>query len=331
MRYIGSKATTLPLLAQEIGRHIPSGELCDPFGGIASVGSHFKRLGYRVHTGDLLTFAYHFQVSKVVLNELPSFSILVKKLGLHNADEVFVHLQHLPFVRSWVHREYAERRRYFTSNNAARIDAVRREVWRWQRAGWLTAAELSYLLSCLIDAADRVANTAGTYYAYLKQWSRKATQPFRLSPIPVTAGLQGCTASLIEANDLVRLRHYDVLYLDPPHNDRDYAAYYHFPETLATGRRPRPLGRSGVDAATRPRSPYVRPRQALSALRALLDCADYSLLVVHYSDAGLITPNEMVDLLGPRGNLQQLVLPALGYTSSHTSRITRHRLYMILP
>src|SRR6266508_2618734 len=71
MRYFGSKVSTLPFLTDVVKKHTPTGELCDPFGGIGSVGSHFKRLGYRVDSGHLLAFASCFQVASIAV-QLPA-------------------------------------------------------------------------------------------------------------------------------------------------------------------------------------------------------------------------------------------------------------------
>ena len=46
MRYIGSKTSTLPQLARLITQRVDRGTFLDCFGGMGTVGSHFKGLGY---------------------------------------------------------------------------------------------------------------------------------------------------------------------------------------------------------------------------------------------------------------------------------------------
>jgi len=252
------------------------------------------------------------------------------ELGLATAADIIADLQQTEPVQSWVYREFSVRRAYFTPQNAAAIDGVRRKIERWRRER-LTSKSLDlYLRACLIEAVDRVANTAGTYYAHLKGWTRKSLNPFRLRVIEPVPGARGCSAVLADAARLVSTRHFDVLYLDPPYNERDYAGYYHLPETLATGRRPRPTGLSGVDAAPRPVSAFTRPARAADAMAELISGARCNLMVVHYSDDGLIPPSTLRSLLRSVGRVQELTVAALGYGTSQ-QRLTSHRLYLVEP
>jgi adenine-specific DNA-methyltransferase len=331
VRYIGSKTSTLPALETLILARVAEGTFCDPFGGIGTVASFFKRSGFTVHTGDLLAFAHCFQTARVALNGPPRPTVQMREeLGLTTAAQVISELQRSRPVRSWIHREFSVRRSYFTPRNAVAIDGVRRRLQSWHREG-LTDQRLDlYLRACLIDAVDRVANTAGTYYAYLKGWSRKALGDFRLRAIEPVRGKRGCTATLGDARDLVGSRHFNVLYLDPPYNCRDYAGYYHLPETLATGRRPRPRGLSGVDAAPRPPSAFIRPKGAEEAMAQLIGSARCDLLVVHYSDNGLIPPPRLRSMLRSLGPVQERTIGALGYGTAQR-RLASHRLYLVEP
>jgi adenine-specific DNA-methyltransferase len=251
-------------------------------------------------------------------------------LGISTAEEMFSLLRDAGPVRSWVHREFSVRRQYFTATNAMAIDGARREIERWHRQGLTTEATDLYLRACLIDAADRVANTAGTYYAHLKHWTPKALKQFELRPIQPVTGPSGCKAYVADVADLVGSRHFDVLYLDPPYNARDYAGYYHLPETIATGRRPRARGVSGIDAAPRPISAFTRPRLAETAMEELIELASCRLMVVHYSDEGLIPPGRLRSLLKSYGSIEEHVIEALGYGTSQ-QRLVRHRIYLVEP
>jgi adenine-specific DNA-methyltransferase len=310
---------------------VAGGSFCDPFGGVATVASTFKRAGFVVHTGDLLRFAVCFQTARVVLNEPPQPTPRLRaELGLNTPADIISELQRTKPVKSWVYREFSERRSYFTPQNAAAIDGVRRKLAAWKRHGLTDELLDAYLRACLIEAVDRVANTAGTYYAHLKTWTRKALATFQLRAMQPVAGPDGCTASVADAKDLVASRHFDVVYLDPPYNSRDYAGYYHLPETLATGRRPQPRGVSGVDAAPRPQSAFTRPARAEEAMAELIGTARYNLMVVHYSDDGLIPPRRLRSLLRSVGTVNENVITALGYGTTQ-KRTTAHRLYVVVP
>ena len=88
-----------------------------------------------------------------------------------------------------------------------------------------------FLMASLLAATDRVANTTGLYGAYLKWWKSSTLEKLRLSELdPGDVVYQNGSASLGDAGD-VRKR-FDVVYLDPPYNSRQYGSSYHVLNTL---------------------------------------------------------------------------------------------------
>ncbi len=176
---------------------------------------------------------------------------------------------------------------------------------------------------------DKVANTAGTYYAYLKTWYRKARRPFRFELLSVAKGKTGCRSFLCEAKKLVSMRSYDILYLDPPYNERSYWGYYHLPETIASEGKPAIRGKSGIPLLGKLTSDFNKPHQARDAFMDLLKVARFKLLAFHYSDDGLITPKEIRKILAPYGKIERYVLKSRGYTTEKVTRAVDHRLYLV--
>jgi adenine-specific DNA-methyltransferase len=190
--------------------------------------------------------------------------------------------------------------------------------------------EYRILIASLIDSMDRVANTAGTYYAYLKKWYRKALADFEFRLIPPTPGPCRCTALLADASDVVRRQQFDILYLDPPYNDRDYASYYHLPESIARSESPPVTGWGGLPMSVRPKSQFTCRRTALGALAGLLDVARCRLLMFHYSEEGLIRREDLIHLLRTMGRVRCYRVDALGYsTRPFAARQRSHLLYTV--
>ena len=311
-------------------REQPDGSLCDPFGGIGTIGSLFKRHGYAVTTGDHLLHAHYCQIARVQRGQRPSFRGLRRALGLPTADSVIEELNRkISPASSWFVRRYAIERRFFTMDNARRIAGCRNTIHRWRRAGLLTSQETAVLLASLVNCMDRVANTAGTYYAYLKTWYRKSLYPFHFALIPPTIGPSRCRAFLSEAATLLSGRHFDVVYLDPPHNTRRYSGYYHLPETVCRGGSPRIHGSAGVPDAPGTKSDYNCPRRALPALQELLEVCSFNFLILHYADDGLIASKEIRRLLTDFGRVTETVVSTPGYTSTSRSRQVEQRLYCV--
>lgn len=344
MRYIGSKVATVPVIAGMVRLKAPEARsLCDAFAGTCVVARHFKQLGFRVVTGDLLQLSYVFQLATVQLNRAPSFAKLCKaSIVTPQGDEkallvVLRHLDGLPGRPGHITRHYSPAgcagRRFFTVDNAERIDRIRGTIAMWRRGGLLSESEEAYLVACLLDAADKVANTAGTYFAHLKQYSRKALKRMTLDPLLVSDNGKRNRCYVKDARELAASSDTDVLYLDPPYNERDYAGYYHLPETIARWDRPTPQGRSGAPAPGRvPRSDFCRPKHAAEALEKLIATARAKHIVVHYNTDGLIPHNRILEMLSRRGSTTFQDLPVRAYsTRAGQNRLTCHRLYWCNP
>lgn len=329
MRYFGSKGSTTERVYEIISQRILSGTFCDPFGGIATVGSYFKTKGYAVWSGDILAFAHCFQIARLEVDNTPSFESLCRSLNLKSSNEVIALLKGEPPKRDWIVEEYAKQRHFFTEENGALIDACRLRINEWSRNGWLNKSERAVLIASLINCMDKVANTAGTYYAYLKTWHRKALLPFCFELIPHAVGNAKCYCFYEDAEKVVGKKSYDIIYLDPPYNERSYVQYYHLPETLALEGTPRIHGKSGMPDEDRPVSDFNRPQNAQRALERLLRKASFKLLAFHYSDDGLIKPHVVRNVLSQYGKVEDFTLNSIGYTTSKTARTEEHHLYVV--
>ncbi len=329
MRYFGSKSSTANQVCDIVSKRIPAGSICDPFGGIGVMGAHFKSRNYSVWSGDILTCAHYFQIARIQRNRVPTFHRLREKLNLTSAKDIVYLLNAIKQRKGWFVREYAEKRHFFTKENAGRIESCRLVINRWIRNGWLSKSEKAILMASLINSIDRVANTAGTYYAYLKTWYRKALLQFRFDLIPPTVGNPDSRCFLTEAKHLVSMRSFDILYLDPPYNQRSYAHYYHLPETLAMRKAPKVYGCSGISSSVKTKSCFNKSTLACKALEELLENARFRLLVFHYSDDGIIQRKELRRILAPLGTIKEIILDSKGYTTTTKSRNIKHRLYII--
>src|SRR5437588_3581988 len=133
MRYFGSKFSTVESIHNLISERIPSGTFCDPFGGMGVVGSYFKSKGYTVWSGDILTFAYYFQIARVETNKEPSFRKICEELNLKSAIEVVGFLNTNYLSDGWFVEEYSEKRGFFTRRNAQAIEACSYYINEWSK------------------------------------------------------------------------------------------------------------------------------------------------------------------------------------------------------
>lgn len=190
-------------------------------------------------------------------------------------------------------------RRYFSRANGLRIQAIRDRIEAWWRAQAITDPERDWLVACLLEAADGVANTASVYGAHLKQLKATALRPLclrALDPAPGTGRVfcEDGVALVSRLREPVRL-----VYLDPPYNVRQYSANYHILETLACWDLDQfaPRGATGLRPGHELRSEFCRRSTVRAAFRRLLSEIRAEWLLFSYNDEGLVGRDELVALI----------------------------------
>lgn len=348
MRYIGSKAWCVEKLQKVVKKEMPlAASLCDPFAGTCTVAMHFKKLGFSVDTGDMLAASFILQTANVKLNKPPTFKALANHIGLNKisgasaAEKVISFLNKLPGKAGWVTKAFSlrgsQKRKFFTIENAMRIDAIRERVHRWRRKGWISKSERAYILACLLYAIDKVASTTGTYYAYLKCFYRKAKKRLKLTVITPCNNKKLNRSFLGSAELLVKKTNADILYLDPPYNQRDYGAYYHIPEMIAKGTTPRVYGKSGHAKKSFGKSPFCSASNATKALRSTINQANGKLIILHYAYSGLVKHSDIMDILRAKGRTRCTIWKTKSYLAKSSSArkaecgIFRTRVYVCHP
>jgi len=330
-RYIGSKSSTSANISSLIGDMIGVGTVADAFGGLGTIGAELRKHGHRVTTCDVLNFPHAFQIARIEGRAKLPFLQLGDQAGLSSMQEIQVQLNSSKAPRSWIVQEYSEQRKFFTRDNALAIAGAWHQIKRWHEAGALTRRETALLIASLLNSMDCVANTAGTYYAYLKTFHRKALKPFKFEWFPVAGGRYVGQALHGDALICLQGKNFDVLYLDPPYNERNYASYYHLPESMSLLQRPQtnPERASGVPVGIRPGASSIRDGMTMGYLEKLASNVGWKWLVVHYCDGALIPLTTMRERLRHFGTVQELTLPALGYTTDKIARTINHHVFVV--
>lgn len=286
MNYIGSKHTLAPFICQTIfatlGRR--SGfSYAEIFGGTGSIARNLKPHLTHCAVNDVEPYS-HALLRHYIGNTQP--------LDLRAATAA---LNALPGADGLIYQHYCAGggtgRQYFSDANGRRIDAIRQQLGAWRAAGTVSEDAYYALLAMLLEAADKVANTASVYGAFLKHLKRSAQQPLLL-PVPTVSPAGGPTAVYNEdANALAARISGDVLYLDPPYNARQYGANYHLLNTITLYDDFEPQGVTGL----RPygRSPWCSRKTVGAALTKLIEQADFEYVFLSYNNEGLLTLDEV--------------------------------------
>ncbi len=298
MRYIGNKTRLLPFILRTLNKGgIAVGSVHDAFAGTASVSRALKARGWRVHSSDLLVSSYVFQRAYVVADCAdPLLGEMASELAALAPRESFISRHFSPAGGS-----ESEGRMYFTPANAGRIDAAREELESWRKAGRVDEDNYYLLLAAIIEGADRVANTAGVYASYMKQWQPNARRAFGVAPEVPVKGAQPARAHLMDAIEAAKsIGEVDLLYIDPPYNSRQYVAYYHIPEILARGwteSAPAIRGKVGLLAGEEGRSQWSHGRRVQKLFSALLSATTATHALISFNSEGHLPPEVLLSLL----------------------------------
>lgn len=324
MRYIGSKIRLLDNIEDVTNRCIDAKTFCDIFSGTTSVARHFKKK-YAVMSNDLLYFSYVLQKATIENDKIPDFIKIKESLGI---DDVFDYLDNIdtaPFTESgFFYNNYSPNggRMYITDENALRIDATRITVEDWYKSGLLLENEYFYLVACIVEGIPFVSNISGTYGAFHKNWDKRAFLKFKLERLKVVTNDKKNLAFNLNGNDLVKQVSGDILYIDPPYNERQYLPNYHLLETAAKYDYPELKGVTGVRPYSVEKSDFCIKSKVLTAFTDLLQNAKFRHIILSYNSEGLMKPIEIEGIMksiGMSETFEMIEIPFTRFKSKQTS------------
>jgi len=225
LNYIGCKHTLLPFIESTISNEMETTDFsnkkfADLFSGTSSVGFHFRNLNCSaVYANDMEYYSYVIARASLCSN----YTEKVKKMmNIISASEPSI---------GCVSQNYSEsgdeKRMFFTTENANRIDGMRIKLEEIKPT--ITENEYYYLLASIIVSADKCANIPAIYGSYLKEYKKSAVNPIKLEPIHTKTGIiknnRAFQMDCVEFAD--KMGAVDFVYLDPPYNERQYSKNYH--------------------------------------------------------------------------------------------------------
>jgi adenine-specific DNA-methyltransferase len=203
--------------------------------------------------------------------------------------------------------------RYFSKSNARKIGLIRDTIEEMN----LSKVEKLALISSLIYAADKAANTVGHYDAYREKLDNVKLIKL-LIPKVITKKNANNVVFCKDANKLIREIRSDILYIDPPYNSRQYCDTYHLLENLAQWEKPPVFGKARKMDRSKLKSEYCFRKKAVQAFSDLIDNANCRFIIVSYNSTGntrhsrsnsLISDNDIVRILNIKGDTNIFEMP----------------------
>lgn len=335
MRYYGCKTKLLNFLSEGVTETgINHGSIfCDLFSGTTAVAKFFKQKGYTVYANDFLEFSYSFAHTYIKNNTYPSFYGLRKIIKNISGDSnkylniIINYLNNLDPIKGFIYNNYCpggtkkldSPRMYFADKNGMKIDAIRTKIQEWKDSDTIDEDEFYFLLTSLIESVPYIANISGTYAAYLKNWDPRAFKSIELKVPIIPESKRDNRAFKEDANILIKRIYSDILYLDPPYNTRQYASNYFLLELIAegwfNGQKPKIYGKTGMRDYEKQKSAFSQKSGVSNAFNSLIKNAKTKFIILSYNNEGLMSEDEIVDILSSRGEVKIFKKPYRRYRS----------------
>lgn len=306
-KYLGSKQRLLNFISSVILEKSPQIEtFIDGFAGTGVVANHFKKYARKIITNDLLYS--NFIINKVFLASSED------NCNLNKLAAIISNLNTIEPRKGYVYKNYGGA--YFTQNNAALIDGIREEIENLYKNNECSEQEYYILLTSLLFAVDKIANTVGQYDAYLKNIGEPAydsrgrhridSNVYKKIRLQLPQIDFSCNNEIYnqDLNLLIKKIEADVLYLDPPYNNRQYIDCYHVLENICRWEKPLLFGKTKKFEREHLKSRYSRKREAGTALAELIANAGVEHIFLSYNNEGIIPASLISGILKTRGSVE---------------------------
>jgi adenine-specific DNA-methyltransferase len=256
------------------------------------VGSYFNNQ-YKIISNDLLYSNY------------TALNTFLKTENLEGLSEKIDYLNNLKPQENYYSKNFGDT--YFTMENAMKIGTIRDFIDDIAES----ENQKNILLTSLIYATDKVANTVGHYDAFRKKMD--TTKPLKLLMPKIETNLNQFNQVFNQdANQLISKIESDILYIDPPYNSRQYSDAYHLLENLTHNNKPQVFGKAKKMDRQKIKSNYCT-KQAVSSFYDLISKAKTRYILISYNNTGekkdgrsnaRISDQEIIEILEQEAKLK---------------------------
>ncbi len=312
-RFLGNKSKLLGFIGDIVAEKCGNFQsFCDIFAGTGVVGYYFNRPEVKIIANDILGSSYVSAQCWLGTNQYD-------RQKISNLIDYLNELK--PGKENYVSRHFGGT--FFTNVNALKIGAIREEIENLD----LSPREKYVLLTSLLYAVDKVANTVGHFDAYRKNLD--TIQELKLLAPDINPEKNSNNEIYNkDANELIREIKCDVLYIDPPYNSRQYGDAYHLLENIVSWNKPEV---EGVAKKMKQRE-HLKSRYCLKsapeAFRDLIANARVKHILLSYNNTGetknqrsnaRITDQQIISTLKTRGEVEIFERDYKGFTTGKSN------------
>ena len=306
--YIGSKKSLINFLDIPISKLISDNNIVmlDGFAGTGIVGSSFhnKYNNINIVANDLEYYSFVINYSLLCVPYTDKIKDIINNINIKlekpkkikNYD--LISLNYTPLGN--------DKRMFWTEENGILCDYYKYLIDKLLIKNTINKSEYLFLLASLLSAMDKVANTASVYGAYLKSYKSSAKEKLKIIPIHTNLLLYYSGNKVFNNDinsDIILNQTYDIAYLDPPYNQRQYSANYHPLNFIAKYDNSIEIyGKTGLIKNSN-KSKYSQKSGAFEMLKDLIINLKTKHILLSYNNEGIIDFNKIKELLLSRGKV----------------------------
>ena len=228
-RYLGNKYSLSDFIRKTVDENCKGVNIVvDIFSGTGAVANTFKDkmlitndLLYSNYLSNYAWFGYEKYSSKKIIELIYDYNQVKTK------------------ENNYMRENFADT--YFSADDCSKIGFIREDIETKYRDREINFKEYAILITSLLYAMDKIANTVGHYDAYRRnvEFEKSLTLNVLLPEENINSN-NACYN--LDANELIKHIKGDLLYLDPPYNSRQYCDAYHLLENVARWEKPEVYG-----------------------------------------------------------------------------------------
>ena len=298
-RYLGNKYKLLPFITRVVENECKNiNTVADIFAGTGAVASAF--IDKKITTNDIMYSNYICHVawfSSEHYSEEKVIKIITQYNNLKITED------------NYMSDNFSNT--YFSLDDCRKIGFIRQDIEDKFNSGYINARERALLITSLLYAMDKIANTCGHYDAYRQGVEfEKHLELYVPQPEPDVNENNVCYN--MDTNELAPEIEADLIYIDPPYNSRQYCDAYHLLENVARWEKPEVFGVARKMDRTALKSDYCT-QKATVAFENLIDSIHAKYILLSYNnmaDKGndrsnaKISDNDIMRILSKKGKVK---------------------------
>ncbi|WP_296898271.1 Dam family site-specific DNA-(adenine-N6)-methyltransferase [uncultured Megamonas sp.] len=298
-RYLGNKFKLLPFIKDVVNKECNNIEtVADIFAGTGAVASAF--FDKKLITNDIM---YSNYICHVAWFKKEKFSeVKVKNIiGEYNNLSVT--------TDNYMSENFADT--YFSLDDCRKIGYIREDIEKKYNNEEINSKERALLVTSLLYAMDKIANTCGHYDAYRKNGIYNKHLEMTFPEINVKCNNNNMCYNK-DTNTLVNDIEADLVYIDPPYNSRQYCDAYHLLENVAKWEKPKVFGVAKKMDRTNLKSEYCTQR-ATKTFENLISNIKAKYILLSYNNMekkgdnrsnAKISDEDIIRILKKKGNVK---------------------------